>query len=630
VNSTTSVPPRSRAPRNRPRSTLVMGAVLVLGALAIVTATAPSRIAGPDRAVVPGSEPVIAIGSVTGPAAPDHAVSLRLLLPWDPGTTQSSAPAELTAWLGAVGLTVPDDRAQLGTLEVHGTAAAFERAFGTSLVTAEGAGETLTRPAGPLTVPAALSGVVLGVAGTVQADQYQPTSTSTVTDPVPAPLPRARASSRTLSPTTVTTSDECAAYWGEKLSSQWPTRLTFAKRSNRLCGYTPDDLRAIHSVPASQTGKGSRIGIIAAYDDPAVESHTNTYFTQVGAQPLRAGQYVHHAPDEPDEGVCGGPAHWTDEQHLDVQAVHAMAPDADIVYWGANSCRTVDLFQAIYDAGTSGTVDVLSLSFGSREELDTQADRELLNRGLVQAAVNHVSVFASSGNDGDYSAAGDHPEQDVSSPASSPYVTAVGGLSVGLRRDGTLAVVTGWENKPYFARNGGVIPPGFTSGSGGGTSAVYAQPTWQSSITGLPTGGARHVPDVSSLGDPSTGFTIYSTTADGPAYLSVGGTSLASPLVASLVSMAKTSKHLEIGLATPWLYALQGTTAIRDITPQSAAVWSATPVDPGQTWPETIYGWDQRPQSLQTAAGWDPVSGIGMPTGADFFTMFGTRKQDNA
>jgi len=630
----------------------VAGAVAPLphdGSSAAEDAAALTSPATP-RAPLPGSTPAWTADAAAAVPA-DRPVSVRLLLPRhsssptgasDPGAAAGAAldPA-VAAWLSTSGLEPlhADDGgagapSAVATLAVSGTAAAFERAFGTPLVSTEHDGTAVVRPAGTVSVPRSVAGQVLDVAGTVQAPTYRALHTagngSTATDPLPAPTPSAPGSSRGLRPMTVTTADTCARYWGETVSDRWPAGLRFEKRSNWICGYTPQDLRAIHAVPDDQTGRGARIGIVAAYDDPAVEQNTNDYFTQVGAAPLHPGQYVHHAPTDPDTAVCGGPETWTDEQHLDVQAVHAVAPDASIVYWGARSCYSVDLFDTILQAATSGQIDALSLSFGSTEELDTAADRELLNRALVEAAARGVSVFAASGNDGDYSAAGDHPETDVTSPASSPWVTAVGGLSIGLRRDGAIGAIAGWATTPYFARNGGLIPPGFDSGTGGGPSALYAAPTWQLRAAGIGTAGtgptARHVPDVSSLGDPSTGFTVRTTTPDGPEYRSLGGTSLATPVVTSLVATAKASAHLRIGLATPWLYALQGTDAVRDVVPQSAAVWSIHPVDRGQTFPETVYAWDRKPQSLQSGPGWDALSGVGMPTGEAFFRLFGATR----
>ncbi|MBO1901942.1 S8 family serine peptidase [Leucobacter weissii] len=613
-------------------------AALALGSSGIPLSSFESADGASNRVALSGA--VLESGPDTTASvgvADDHPVSLRLLLPED--AAEDVVPHTIASWLRAAGLRFEPGTSAAGTLPVSGDAAGFERAFGTPLVRVDHRGSQIVHPRTTPSIPRALAEDIRGVAGSVQADHYQPLNTgaheqpddeaeSTATDLLPTPEPRSPDAESRRSPSsaagTPRTSDACSRYWGERLTASWPANAAYELRSNWLCGYAPRDLRIIHGVPDSITGTGARIGIIAAYDDPAVEANTNEYFTTAGAQPLRPGQYVVHAPDDPDESVCGGVANWTDEQHLDVQAAHAIAPDARIVYWGANSCRSLDLFSTILEAAGSQTVDVLSLSFGSREKSDTADDRELLNRALVQAAANGVSVFAASGNDGDYTHEGDHPELDVTSPASSPYVTAVGGVSAGLRRDGSLAVMTGWASKPFFARTGGLIPPGFDSGSGGGSSSSYRAPSWQDAASGLDSGSSyRHTPDVAALADPTSGFTVYTTTGEGTAYRSIGGTSLATPIVASMVSMAKAEKGLRIGLATPWLYRLQGTAAIRDIRHQDAAVWSNLPSRRGQLWPETIYAWDASPQSLRTGVGWDEVTGLGVPRGAAFFELFG-------
>ncbi|WP_236609460.1 S8 family serine peptidase [Leifsonia xyli] len=283
------------------------------------------------------------------------------------------------------------------------------------------------------------------------------------------------------------------------------------------------------------------------------------------------------------------------------------------------------MFLRILEAVHAGP-DVISLSFGSTENLDTADDRTLLNRVLVEAASRNISVFASSGNDGDYSAQGDHAAgTSVSSPASSPYLTAVGGTSTGLAQDGTIAVEAGWEIQSRFARTGGIVPPGFAFGSGGGESAVDDRPTWQRTALPNRAGAGRLVPDVASLADPNTGFVVYGPHEGTTAAVSHGGDSLATPMVASMVALAKAATGVKIGLASPALYALAGTPALRDVAPASAATWSPKGPEKGAIYPETIFVWDTKPQSLQSSTGWDPVTGLGVPTGIDFIKNFGKK-----
>jgi subtilase family serine protease len=549
-----------------------------------------------------------------------RALSFTVLL--DQAADLDAVAAPIEDWLTANGLTPGDLRESAGILPVTGTVAAAEAAFDTTFGSFAAYGLTATAPDRALSTPAELTGIT-GLSGLVDSDALR--ASSATSSAVTRPATAAPAAVATAAASVDTT--DCATFWGENLSSQWPDSVDVEHRSNSLCGYEPAQLRAMHDLPDEYTGAGATIAIVAAYDDPSVEANTNTYFEATGGQTFRAGQYVSHAPTNPDETRCGGSASWTEEQHLDVQAVHAMAPDADIIYWGSDDCSTTSMFTRILDAVETGDPDVISLSFGATEALDTDDDRSLLNRVLVEAAARNVSVFASTGNDGDYSDYGDHNDgADVTSPASSPYITAVGGTSVGLDADDNLVVEAGWETQTRFARNGGIIPPGFAFGSGGGESVVYDRPTWQvDALQGQP-GAGRLLPDVASLGDPNTGFSVYGPRQGMTQYTTHGGTSLATPMVAAMVAIAKAATGVEVGLATPYLYALAGTDAIRDVVPASAGTFSPNGPSRDAIWPETLYLWDTKPQSLQSAPGWDNVTGLGVPVGSSFINNFGKLK----
>lgn len=606
-----------------PLGIFALGAVLVsTGAIAT-----HSTSIDPDRVALPGSVPSWSDDwTGTALAAADRELDIRFSVIID--EKRADDVPEVAAWLTHNGLQAGDYRASAGILPATGTVDAVSAAFATSFQSYEVGGTDAIAPRSALSVPTELPAVV-GVSGLVQADTFRPTLSSPRSDAerslaqAPSAAFAAPAAPRAGAPVV---SPDCATYWGEKLSDKWPTGLDIEQRSNSLCGYTPAQLRAVQQVPADVTGVGATIAIVAAYDDLDVEANTNTYFTAQGEQPFAPGQYVSHSPSNPDPTRCGGPSSWTEEQHLDVQAVHAMAPDARVIYWGSDDCTTTSMFTRILDAVENGDPDVISLSFGALEELDTADDRTLLNRVLVEAAARNISVFSSAGNDGDYSNFGDHAGgAEVTSPASSPYITAVGGTSTGLNQDGSLAVEAGWETQTRFARNGAIIPPGFVFGSGGGESVVYDRPSWQLDLPGQ-TGTGRLLPDVASLADPNTGFTVYGPHAGSTQYVSHGGTSLATPMVASMVALAKAKTGVEVGLATPSLYALAGTDALRDVTPASAATWSPNGTEKDALYPETIFVWDTKPQSLQSARGWDNVTGLGVPTGSSFIENFGKLK----
>ncbi|WP_237581873.1 S53 family peptidase [Clavibacter phaseoli] len=573
------------------------------------------------------SWPAAASPARIGDAPDDATVALTVLL--DPARPDA-APA-VAAWLRDRGLDVGDARGEVSALPVSGTLALASRAFDTAFARFRVDGREVVAPERTLAVPAALD-AVRGVAGTVQGDVLMPTDAEAddaqapadahATDaasPVPAPIPGQASGG---SPASSADDGTCAAWWGQRLTDAWPASVDVAHRSNSLCGYGPAQLRRVDDVPAEDRGAGATIAIVAAYDDPDTQADTDTYSRAVGEPAFTAGQYRDHPSASPRTGICGGPTAWTDEQHLDVQAVHAMAPDAAVSYWGADDCTSTSLYTRILDAAEDGP-DVISLSFGAMEGLDTADDRELLNRVLVEAAARDVSVFASTGNDGDYSGVGDHGgNATVASPASSPYVTAVGATSTGLAEDGSIAVEAGWETETRFARNGALIPPGFAFGAGGGQSAEYARPTWQADRLAV-AGTGRLLPDVASLGDPETGFITYGPHKGRTEYAAHGGTSLATPMVASMVAISKAVTGRRFGLASPWLSALMGTSALRDVQPASAATWSPRGPSAGALWPETLFMWDTGRQGLRSAPGWDDVTGAGVPAGRAFIEGLG-------
>jgi len=639
--------------RRRPLSAHARPVALGTGvvALAAVAALVASALAGTGSA-----------SAVADPAAARAASGLRALdgsaPAWpaaDPAVREGDAPADATAsftvlldparpdaapavaaWLRDRGLDVGDARGEVAALPVSGTLAVASRAFDTGFARFRVGGREFVAPERTLAVPAALD-AVRGVAGTVQGDVLMPsdaepadaqaapaaqaaaTAQAPAAAAVPAPIPGQASGG---SPASSADDGTCAAWWGQRLTDAWPASVAVAHRSNSLCGYGPAQLRRVDDVPAEDRGAGATIAIVAAYDDPDTQADTDTYSRAVGEPAFTAGQYRDHPSASPRTGICGGPTAWTDEQHLDVQAVHAMAPDAAVSYWGADDCTSTSLYTRILDAAEDGP-DVISLSFGAMEGLDTADDRELLNRVLVEAAARDVSVFASTGNDGDYSGVGDHGgNATVASPASSPYVTAVGATSTGLAEDGSIAVEAGWETETRFARNGALIPPGFAFGAGGGQSAVYARPTWQADRLAV-AGTGRLLPDVASLGDPNTGFITYGPHKGRTEYAAHGGTSLATPMVASMVAISKAVTGRRFGLASPALYALMGTGALRDVQPASAATWSPTGPSAGALWPETLFLWDTGRQGLRSAPGWDDVTGAGVPAGRAFIEGLG-------
>src|SRR5262249_15050466 len=133
---------------------------------------------------------------------------------------------------------------------------------------------------------------------------------------------------------------------------------------------------------------------------------------------------------------------------------------------------------------------------------------------MIEAAATGIGVYFSSGDNGDETLGiqGNSPTPDW--PASSPWVTAVGGTSLGVGANGQYLFETGGETGRSTLANGAWSTPNYQYGSGGGTSRLFAQPGYQAGVVpaGIATrnGGApaRVIPDIAALGDPTTGMLV--------------------------------------------------------------------------------------------------------------------------
>jgi kumamolisin len=270
------------------------------------------------------------------------------------------------------------------------------------------------------------------------------------------------------------------------------------------------------------------------------------------------------------------------------------------------------------------SVDVLSLSYGGSEQ--GQASYYFPNAdpttGLgpmefAALAAEGITVFVSSGDAGAegcqrpvYQPAID--QACVSYPATDPSVTSVGGVNAPLNNVGTLTnQITGW----------GYLTGGGSGGSGGGVSQYFPQSLtpWQQG-PGV-TGSMRNQPDLSLLGDPSTGMAVLIDASFGSAVEAAGGTSVAAPEMAAMWALvlqacaqsscasAQGVKAYRLGNAAPLLYGLYATNATT-IAPTYAS-----------TFYDVLYGDNQQTSSTgsgldpgyNAATGYDQITGIGVP-----------------
>ncbi|MBV8384843.1 MAG: S53 family peptidase [Planctomycetaceae bacterium] len=253
-------------------------------------------------------------------------------------------------------------------------------------------------------------------------------------------------------------------------------------------------------------GSGQTIAIVDVYHDPYLASDLNT-FDQANNLPAAAVTQVDLAGSSTDSG-------WAEEETLDVEWAHAIAPGANIVVIEAPYASLQALLGAVNVAQQIPGVSVVSLSWGGSESLG-----QTLYDGVFTTPAGHTGItyVAASGDQG---AAG-----GASWPASSPNVLSVGATTLTLAPNGTYMGESVWP------------------GSGGGYSYVEAEPAYQSDVQ---LSGTRTTPDVSFVGDPNTGVEVYTTdpaTGLGSWY-QVGGTSVGAPAWAGIIALADQGRAL--------------------------------------------------------------------------------------
>jgi len=335
--------------------------------------------------------------------------------------------------------------------------------------------------------------------------------------------------------------------------------VTPASASPPAGGLTPAQIRAAYGLGSSSSG-GKTVAIVDAYGYTNLERDLGVYRQQFGLSACTKANGCLRIVDQ--NGGTSLPRMdigWAGEQALDVDAVSAACPDCKILVVQAKTPSIVNLGTAVNTAVRLGAA-VVSNSYGGGD----------LSDATYGSYYNHpgVAITASTGDNG---------YQGGSFPASSAYVTAVGGTSLAM--SGTTRVSeSAW------------------SGAGSGCSTVN---TALAAASGVGTGCAkRAISDVSAAADPGTGgmAIYYPTSKTTSTWAQFGGTSEAAPLIASVYAMAGPIS----GYANATPYAAPAG-SLRDITAGSN----------GTSCPTS--------QWCHARTGWDGPTGLGTPIGTGAF-----------
>jgi subtilase family serine protease len=276
-------------------------------------------------------------------------------------------------------------------------------------------------------------------------------------------------------------------------------------------GFGPADLQAAYNLPSSSAGTGQTVAIVDAYDAKTAEHDLGVYRAQYGLAPCTTANGCFKKVNQ--TGGSTPPtanASWGQEISLDIDMVSAICPNCHILLVESNSASYTDLGTAVNTAASLGSNAISNSYGGSESSAETTT---------YDAYYNHPghAITVSSGDNG----------YGVQYPAASRYVTAVGGTSLSRASNSR-----GWAETVW-------------SGAGSGCSAYETKPSWQTD-----TGCARRtVADVSAVANPNTGVAVYDSTAylGQSGWMVFGGTSVASPVIASVYALAGNGSSVNYG-----------------------------------------------------------------------------------
>ena len=377
--------------------------------------------------------------------------------------------ASVVAWLRGQGLTIERTVQDRITVAAGGTVASVSRALGASFTHIISEGQEYVSASSAPKVPTALSGIVASVNG-LQPQLHM-----------------------------------------NKLSILNPLATS---------GYSPAQIReAYQAAGLSETGANTTTAIII--DTFPNKSDLTTFWSDAHVpQSLSKITFIHAVPGAALPAPSG-------EESIDTEMASSIAPGSKVRVYATSSLSPTDIdngYEAIIlDLANGVKITQVSLSFGICETLVAQG--EFLTEEYYHAILSSVgaTVLVSTGDSGSTECfpKNGSVENVAEFASTSPDVTAVGGTTLVLNSNGSVASETAWSGCE-------------TQGSGGGLSVHFPTPSYQKSL-GLP---SRGVPDVAADGNPATGVAII---LNGKVAV-FGGTSVATPIWAGLMGLVNQAR----------------------------------------------------------------------------------------
>jgi len=336
-------------------------------------------------------------------------------------------------------------------------------------------------------------------------------------------------------------------------------------------GYGPAEFHGAYNLPTTSSSLQT-IAIVDAFDDPTIRNDLTVYDQTYGIPDLptcptvssQTACFVKVNQNGRTNPLPRRDAGWALEIALDVETAHAICQNCKIILVESRTNSFANLATTVDTAASLGA-NVISNSYGGTESSGFTS---------YESHYNHpgVAITVSSGDNG----------YGVEVPASSPHVIAVGGTTLILGPGNTYGAESVWN------------------GTGSGCSTVFGAQPWQTSAAGWALtgcGSARGNTDVAADADPTTGASVYDTTAyqGQTGWFKVGGTSLSAPLIGAVYGLAGNASSTPYPASIPYAH----TGSLHDVTAGSNGICATT--------------------MCIGAPGYDGPTGVGTPNGIGGF-----------
>jgi hypothetical protein len=410
---------------------------------------------------------------------------------------------------------------------------------------------------------------------------------------------------------------------GESLSGATaPTQDTEFTKPNKKA-LTPANLLTAYNLNGVTPSSTQTVAIVDAFDSTTIASDLQVFSSQFGLPACteangcfrKVNQLGKASPLPASAGELE--RGWAQEIATDVETVHGLCPSCHIVLVEAESNSNANLYAAEQTAASLGATEI-SNSFGGGEP------------SFDNAAFNHpgVVIVASSGDYGYLNWFSETAPESADYPASSPHVVAVGGTRLNLN-----ATTKAWESETVW--NDGGVSGGTFKGAGaggGGCSVPFAAPAWQLSLSdwaSVGCNGTRAVADVSADADPYTGVAVYDATETegNRGWATIGGTSVAAPIIASVFALAGGARGVAYPARTLYENELIAPASLHDVTVGSNGE-CLKPFEKGSGTSGCTVAEEAQTCSARAiclaGGGYDGPTGVGTPNGLLAFAPSGT------